>query len=98
MLLLSSDNRMITMRHAPHLALLKTRISEDGREVTIIAARMDPLTIRPKQAMDVNDQIISFTCITISLTLSYNPLFNLKTSYLMIKCLRQDMVFKDGRS
>lgn len=61
LLLLNHENRMITLRHAPQLALIKTSIDADGSGVTVSAEGMPDITITPKAKVENSDQIVSFT-------------------------------------
>lgn len=61
--MINKENRMITLRHSPQLALIKTAINEDGTEITVQAEGMNPLTLKPKKEVDTTDEIVPLVCV-----------------------------------
>lgn len=60
-MLLNSENRMITQRHDPRLALIKIRLRGDGKAIILTAPLMEELVVAPKQSTCPDDVINKFT-------------------------------------
>lgn len=60
LMLVNHENRMVSMRQEPRLALLKISLTPDASRVQVSAPGLQTLIIKPKNSVAADDEIVHF--------------------------------------